>query len=347
MGHPEPKPEPKAASEDENVDDRSSERDPKGHDAAGAVARLRALHDALSAEQNSETPEADAGSKDGQGAHADGAPKAQAHGAPPAAEPQPEEAADAEPSHSLDPEQLRHAMRVTEAMIFASSEPVAEARLASHLPEGTEVAAVLAALQESYAGRGVSLVRVAGKWSFRTADDLSYLLEKHAAEERRLSKAALETLSIIAYHQPVTRAEIEAIRGVATSKGTLDVLMETGWVRPRGRRRAPGKPITYGTTDEFLAHFGLDTVKDLPGLAELRGAGLLGDNLPPDFAVPEPSDVAALMPDELPLEDQDEDAQSELSLEDGEDEPAETQAETDSSDVAASDPADEESDRGA
>jgi segregation and condensation protein B len=144
-------------------------------------------------------------------------------------------------------------------------------------------------------------------------------LEKHALEERRLSRAALETLSIIAYHQPVTRAEIEEIRGVQTSKGTIDVLLETGWIRPRGRRRAPGKPITYGTTEAFLEHFGLDAIKDLPGLAELKGAGLLDSALPTDFKVPEPTDAAALMPDELPLED-DEDAQEELGLEEEPDE---------------------------
>jgi segregation and condensation protein B len=157
-------------------------------------------------------------------------------------------------------------------------------------------------LKGFYASRGINLVKVAGKWAFRTADDLAYLLERHAVEERKLSKAANETLAIIAYHQPVTRAEIEEIRGVATSAGTLDVLMEIGWVRPRGRRRAPGRPITYGTTSQFLEHFGLDSVKDLPGLAELKGAGLLDTNLPPDFKVPEPTDVAALMPDELPLD---------------------------------------------
>ncbi|MGE0630064.1 MAG: SMC-Scp complex subunit ScpB, partial [Hyphomicrobiaceae bacterium] len=139
----------------------------------------------------------------------------------------------------------------------------------------------------------------------------------HAEEERRLSKAAIETLAIVAYHQPVTRAEIEEIRGVSISKGTLDVLMETGWVRPRGRRRAPGKPITYGTTDAFLTHFGLESVKDLPGLAELKGSGLLDANLPPDFKVPEPTDVADLMPDELPLDAADqEDLQAELALDD-------------------------------
>ena len=129
-----------------------------------------------------------------------------------------------------------------------------------------------------------------------------YLLERHANEERRLSRAALETLAIIAYHQPVTRAEIEEIRGVTTSGGTLDILMETGWIRPRGRRRAPGKPLTYGTTDSFLAHFGLDGVKDLPGLADLKAQGLLDGHLPPGFAVPDPTIAASLMPDELPLE---------------------------------------------
>ena len=153
---------------------------------------------------------------------------------------------------------------------------------------------------------------MAGKWCYRTAEDLGYLLERHALEERRLSRAALETLSIIAYHQPVTRAEIEEIRGVTTSKGTLDVLMETNWIRPRGRRRAPGKPVTYGTTEDFLIHFGLDGIKDLPGLAELKGAGLLDSNLPPGFAVPEPTDVAALMPDELPLDADEEEVTAEL-----------------------------------
>ena len=164
------------------------------------------------------------------------------------------------------------------------------------------MAALLTELQGFYASRGINLVKVAGKWAFRTAEDLSYLLERHATEQRRLSKAAMETLAIIAYHQPVTRAEIEEIRGVVASAGTLDVLMEIGWVRPRGRRRAPGRPITYGTTEEFLDHFGLDAIKDLPGLAELKGSGLLDSNLPPDFTVPEPTDTAALMPDELPLD---------------------------------------------
>ncbi|MDX2309096.1 MAG: SMC-Scp complex subunit ScpB [Hyphomicrobium sp.] len=194
------------------------------------------------------------------------------------------------------------AVRIVEALLFAAKEPLDEATLGKSLPKGIAVAAILADLKEKYGGRGVNLVRAAGKWAFRTAEDLSWLLEKHASDERRLSKAALETLAIIAYHQPVTRAEIEEVRGVATSAGTLDILLETGWVRPRGRRRAPGKPITYGTTDVFLSHFGLDSIRDLPGLQDLKAQGLLDSNLPPGFTVPEPRDVAALLPDELPLE---------------------------------------------
>ncbi len=203
-------------------------------------------------------------------------------------------------------------LRIIEALLFAASEPLDEAKLGSHLKDGGDIAVLLAELQSAYASRGINLIKVAGKWAFRTAEDLSYLLERHALEERRLSKAALETLAIIAYHQPVTRAEIEEIRSVTTSKGTLDVLMETSWIRPRGRRRAPGKPVTYGTTEDFLIHFGLDSIKDLPGLAELKGAGLLDSNLPPGFAVPEPAGIAALMPDELPLDAADEEETAEL-----------------------------------
>jgi segregation and condensation protein B len=209
------------------------------------------------------------------------------------------------------------AQRMVEALLFAAPGPLDEATLARQLPAGSDVRAVLAALQAHYTGRGVTLVRVAGKWAFRTAEDLSWLLERQIAEERKLSKAALEMLAIIAYHQPVTRSEVEEIRGVATSRGTLDVLLATGWVRPRGRRRAPGRPVTYGTTEAFLAHFGLDTVRDLPGLSELKGAGLLDGNLPPGFTVPSPTDVAALMPDELPLDpDEDEDPVETLPLPD-------------------------------
>jgi segregation and condensation protein B len=204
----------------------------------------------------------------------------------------------------------REQLRILEALLFAAAEPLGEQYLATHLRSRDDVRALLEELEGFYASRGINLMRVAGKWAFRTAEDLAYLLERHATEPRRLSKAAMETLAIVAYHQPVTRAEIEEIRGVSASAGTLDVLMEIGWVRPRGRRRAPGRPLTYGTTEQFLDHFGLETIKDLPGLAELKGAGLLDSNLPPDFTVPEPTDAAALMPDELPLtaeEDEDDD----------------------------------------
>jgi segregation and condensation protein B len=202
-------------------------------------------------------------------------------------------------------ETRREDLRLLEALLFASAEPLDEKTLASRLPEGTNVAAALAHLQEDYATRGVNLVRIAGKWTFRTADDLAWLLAREAIEQRKLSRAALETLAIIAYHQPVTRAEIEEIRGVSISKGTLDVLMETGWVRPRGRRKAPGRPVTFGTTEAFLGHFGLEALGDLPGLDELKGSGLFDGRLPADFTMPAPSDDAALREDEEPLEEGD------------------------------------------
>jgi segregation and condensation protein B len=212
----------------------------------------------------------------------------------------------------------REQLRILEALLFAAAEPLAEDYLAGHLKSEDDVPALLDELKGFYASRGINLVRVAGKWAFRTAEDLAYLLERHATEQRRLSKAAMETLAIIAYHQPVTRAEIEEIRGVAVSVGTIDVLMEVGWVRPRGRRRAPGRPITYGTTEQFLEHFGFDTIKDLPGLVELKGSGLLSSNLPPDFMVPEPNDAMALTADELPLDAGEEEMAQELPLGEGE-----------------------------
>jgi len=198
----------------------------------------------------------------------------------------------------------REKLRILEALLFASPEPLDQAALAQHFGQGEDVAALLEELQGLYAGRGVNLVRVAGKWAFRTAEDLAFLLERQAVEQRRLSRAALETLAIIAYHQPVTRAEIEEIRGVSTSKGTLDVLLETGWIKLRARRRAPGRPVTYGTTEQFLAHFGFDSIQDLPGLAELKGAGLLDSTLPPGFSMPNPNDAPDLREDEEPLEDE-------------------------------------------
>ena len=198
------------------------------------------------------------------------------------------------------------AMRVVEAVLFAACEPVAADDLALVLPEGSDVTALLEDLRRFYAGRGVNLVQVAGRWCFRTAGDLSFLLRREAVEQRRLSRAALETLAIIAYHQPVTRADIEDVRGVAISKGTLDTLIEIGWVKLRGRRRTPGRPVTYGTTQAFLEHFGLNETGDLPGLAELKAAGLLDQNLPPDFLVPSPASDDVLGPDEDPLDETEE-----------------------------------------
>ena len=193
-------------------------------------------------------------------------------------------------------------LRIVEAILFATAEPVDMAHLKAFLPEGTDIAGLLTDLQANYANRGVNLVEVAGKWLFRTSDDLSYLLRREKVEERKLSKAAMETLAIIAYHQAVTRAEIEDIRGVAISKGTLDQLLEIGWVRMRGRRKTPGRPVTYGTTEAFLSHFGLNEVGDLPGLQELKGAGLLDANLPPGFDIPMPRSSDDLLPDEEPLD---------------------------------------------
>jgi segregation and condensation protein B len=208
--------------------------------------------------------------------------------------------------------------RVVEALLFAASGPLAEKDLAAALPKDADISALLASIQEDYAMRGVNLVRVAGKWAFRTAEDLSFLLRKEATEQKKLSRAGLEVLAIIAYHQPVTRAEVEEIRGVATSKGTLDMLMEIGWIKMRGRRRTPGRPVTYGTTDAFLEQFGLDTVRDLPGMAELKGSGLLSGNLPPDMFIPTPKDDDALGPDEDPLDGDEFEPELEMHLpEDG------------------------------
>ena len=206
----------------------------------------------------------------------------------------------------------REQLRILEALLFAASEPIAESYLSQHLKSSDDVAALLEELKGFYASRGVNLVKVADKWTFRTAEDLSYLLERHATEQRRLSKAALETLAIIAYHQPVTRAEIEEIRGVAASAGTLDVLMEIGWVRP-ARPPARAGPAHHLRHDGGVPGPLRAGVHQGPaGLAELKGSGLLESNLPPDFTVPEPTDAAALMADELPLEAGDEEGRPTL-----------------------------------
>jgi segregation and condensation protein B len=199
-----------------------------------------------------------------------------------------------------DPDRAEE-LRILEALLFAAATPLDEKALASRLPAGTDVHPLLQQLQREYAPRGVNLVRVGGKWTLRTATDLAWLLTHESIVTRKLSRAAIETLAIVAYHQPVTRAEVEEIRGVSTSKGTLDVLLETGWIRLRGRRKAPGRPVTYGTSEAFLSHFGLDALGDLPGLDELKGAGLVDAAMPADFAVPVPSDDPALRDDEEPL----------------------------------------------
>lgn len=199
---------------------------------------------------------------------------------------------------------MAEAVRMAEAIIFASAEPVAERLLASRLPEGIDIPAVMEELRTFYERRGINLVHVGDAWAFRTAGDLAFLMSRDAVQQKKLSRAALEVLAIIAYHQPVTRAEIEEIRGVETSKGTLDLLLETGWVRMRGRRRTPGRPVTYGTTMQFLDHFGLEEVRDLPGMDELKGAGLLSPRMPSNFSVPQPpADPDLLADDEDPLTD--------------------------------------------
>jgi segregation and condensation protein B len=201
-----------------------------------------------------------------------------------------------------DEERRAEELRILEALLFAAEVPLNEKILAARLPAGIDAQALLLQLQREYAPRGVNLVRVGGKWSLRTASDLAWLLTRKTVVTRKPSRAAIETLAIVAYHQPVTRAEIEEIRGVTTSKGTLDVLLETGWIRLRGRRKAPGRPVTYGTTEAFMSHFGLDAIADLPGLDELKGAGLMEKSLPAGFTVPFPSDDAELRDDEDPLE---------------------------------------------
>jgi len=174
-----------------------------------------------------------------------------------------------------DEEDIRRGMRLLEALLFASAEPLSERMLSNRLPEHLNTKTLLKNLQQDFAERGVNLVQVGNSWAFRTADDLSAILNVEAEVSRKMSRATIETMAIVAYHQPVTRAEIEEIRGVSLSKGTFDLLFEKNWIKPRGRRESPGRPMTWGTTDGFLDHFGLSRVTDLPGMDELRAAGLL------------------------------------------------------------------------
>jgi segregation and condensation protein B len=190
-------------------------------------------------------------------------------------------------------------LRLLEALLFAAPEPLSEAELALRLGDEADVLALLGALAEAYAEHGINLVGVAGGWEFRTAPDLAPALRSERDVPRRLSRAAVETLAVIAYHQPVTRAEIEAIRGVGLARGTLDRLLEAGWVQPKGRREAPGRPLNWVTTPQFLAHFGLDSLKELPGVEELRQSGLL--DLGPAVlgeALPHEADDKAEAPEE-------------------------------------------------
>lgn len=199
----------------------------------------------------------------------------------------------------------REHLRILEALLFAAAEPLDEETLIGRLPLEANIQELLATLAEEYASRGIRLVEVGGRWRFETAPDLANVLDEVRQEPRKLSQAALETLSIIGYHQPVTRAEIEEIRGVAVSKGTLDLLFELRWIRPRGRRRTPGRPVTYGTTPQFLEYFGLASIGDLPGQSDLKAAGLLDARIPPDFSVPDPGRSEELTADEDPLDDED------------------------------------------
>jgi segregation and condensation protein B len=182
-------------------------------------------------------------------------------------------------------------LRVLEALLFAASEPLDAESMKARLPKGSNLNKLLSLLKAQYENRGVNLVKTGNKWSFKTAQDLSSMMKKEKIVQRKLSKAATETLSIIAYHQPVTRAEVEDIRGVHFSPGTLDVLMELNWVRPIGRKKVPGRPIIYGTTERFLEYFQLEQVSDLPGLEELKAAGLLESRLPPNLDIKEPQEL--------------------------------------------------------
>jgi segregation and condensation protein B len=196
------------------------------------------------------------------------------------------------------------AERMVEALLFAAAEPLTLADLAERLPVGADIPAALETLAGHYASRGVQLSCVGGRWRFTTATDLAFLMTREREETRRLSRAAQETLAIIAYHQPITRVEIDSIRGVQSSAGTLESLARAGLVRMRGRRRTPGRPVTWGTTDAFLAHYGIESLADLPGAAEMKAAGLLGLDLPADFTLPASESSAAeedpLGPDEAP-----------------------------------------------
>ena len=264
------------------------DRDFKGLDARGAQ---QALAEELSADGDAPKGDAPAGEK----REMQDEPDAEASGAD--GYPDTEEAADADEEEPAagpewsEEEILAH-MRMAEALVFAAAEPLDAKTIADRLPVGADVGTIMARLGEAYENRGVVLKRIDGKWRFVTAPDVAHVLTKEQTAPRKLSRAALETLAIIAYHQPCTRADIEDVRGVQVAKGSLDQLLEIGWVRLRGKRRdAPGRPTLYGTSQAFLEHFGLESIQDLPGQADLKAAGLLDARLPPGFSVPTPSDA--------------------------------------------------------
>ncbi len=218
------------------------------------------------------------------------------------------EASSDDEAHPDDPvwtaAQTAEHLRMAEALLFAAVEPLDDEAISARLPEGADIKTIMESLAQQYENRGVNLTRAAGKYRFVTAPDVAHVLEKEKIEPKKVSRAALETLAIIAYHQPCTRADIEDVRGVAVSPGSLDQLMEIGWIRMRGRRRsAPGRPLLYGTTQAFLEHFNLEAVGDLPGMADLKAAGLLDARLPPGFSIPTPADCGD---DEVVDEDGDE-----------------------------------------
>ena len=220
-----------------------------------------------------------------------------------------------------DGDESQH-LRMLEALLFATTEPLEMAVIEERMPEGVDLPHLLETLRKDYENRGIHLITINEKWCFRTAPDLAFLMERERVEQRRLSRAAIETLAIIAYHQPVTRAEIEEIRGVAVSKGTIDLLLEVGWIRLRGRRKTPGRPVTYGTSESFLSHFGLEAVQDLPGMDELKAAGLLDGRLPQNFAVPAPQPASEEEEQSL-LEEEEEAPEFQQDFLDGGPEPGE------------------------
>lgn len=233
-----------------------------------------------------------------------------------------DQGAEVSEDETADPELHQKSLRIMEAILFATAEPMTERMIANRLPDGADVKVLLRELQAKYDGGGVTLNRSGSSWAFRTAPDLSDFLNKEVEVARKLSRAAIETLAIIAYHQPVTRAEIEEIRGVSISKGTMDVLLEAEWIKPKGRRQTPGRPLQWGTTDEFLDHFGLEKLRDLPGTEELKAAGLL-DASPAINAYRSAAGIEGDAPEgaEAPVKQEDE--LPEDTLDQAEDEPAE------------------------